>query len=149
MTKYHLAFERYKEIKQYLRKLYPNAFLTYKPLKIGIRDELLKEHNEGKLGDIELEELKIAISRYCASKKYKEARQVGAIRYDLQGNEAGIVEEFVPPVTTISQRSNSQLSRNDQANSSYRQTSSRGKVVNKLPDKISNKLVRPTLSLKK
>ena len=162
MRKNRITLERYKEIKKQLRRLYPDIFLTYKPLKIGIREDIIKDN---KLVDVSLEELKIVINCYCTCKKYLEIRQVGAARYDLNGNEIGVVEEYIPivkeknireRVTRTDNRAEKKPRKNNER-SGHNCSNSNRAVATTIERKITNghrlvptnKPARPMLSLKK
>jgi len=73
----------------YLRVKYPDTFgFKPKPLAIGIKDELFDVKEELKLSKTEL---RIFLGIYTHSKEYKEARIVGASRYNLKGEVTGLV----------------------------------------------------------
>ena len=80
---------------------YPRCFVLHqikrRPLKIGIRDDLLQAFD----GAISASELIAALRIYCSNAVYRERLIAGAPRFDLNGEVAGYVtpEEAaqVPP----------------------------------------------------
>lgn len=70
-----------------LSEKYPNIF-NYKPLAIGIKDELFAASEE--IG-ISKKELKIFLNFYCRSKKYRANLILNAERVNLKGEIVGIV----------------------------------------------------------
>jgi len=72
-----------------LNEKYPYIF-TYKPLAIGIKEDLLNICEE--LG-ISKTELKIFLNFYCRSKEYKANLILNAERINLKGEPVGIVTE--------------------------------------------------------
>lgn len=72
-----------------LSEKYPDIF-TYKPLAIGIKEELLNISEE--LG-ISKTELKIFLNFYCRSKDYRANLILNAERVNLKGEVTGVVTE--------------------------------------------------------
>lgn len=76
-----------------LQKLFPKTFPKNPnpkvPLKVGILDDLYARSEE--IG-ISNEDIQLAIKTWCKSSRYWNASKEGAIRIDLDGNPAGVVE---------------------------------------------------------
>jgi ProP effector len=76
-----------------LQKLFPIAFpknpTPKVPLKVGILSDL--EARAEEIG-LSKDELRLAIKTWCKSPRYWSVVKVGAVRYDLDGNNAGEVE---------------------------------------------------------
>ena len=72
-----------------LSEKYPKTF-PYKPLAIGIKDELFAVSEE--LG-LSKTELKVFLTFYCRSKKYRANLILNAERINLKGEPVGIVKE--------------------------------------------------------
>jgi len=72
-----------------LSEKYSNIF-TYKPLAIGIKEDLLNISEE--LG-VSKTELKIFLNFYCRSKKYRSNLILNAERVNLKGEVTGVVTE--------------------------------------------------------
>lgn len=81
-----------------LCELYPKAFVRYerrrRPLKVGITGDLLKALE----GAVTEEELALALRCYCANAVYRGRLKAGAVRIDLNGDQAGevAVEQAYP-----------------------------------------------------
>lgn len=82
-----------KPMRAELSRRYPKLFApegvkdrTKKPLKIGIHQDLFKEFPE-----VPPKVIRLALFDYIQGPKYLTACYDGATRYDLDGNEAGIV----------------------------------------------------------
>lgn len=77
-----------------LQKHFPLAFPKKPspkvPLKIGIHKDLLEQAE--KLG-ITPNEIRAVMKKWCRGKRYVECLVAGAVRVDLQGNEAGHVSK--------------------------------------------------------
>ena len=75
-----------------LAKLFPKAFFVFeqrrKPLKIGIRDDILAAF----AGVIAPRDLSAALGYYTRNVGYLRAMLCGAYRIDLDGNVAGVVD---------------------------------------------------------
>jgi ProP effector len=76
-----------------LCELFPKAFVRHearrRPLKIGIRDDLLAALD----GAVTPAELSRALGFYCGNKVYRSRLHVGATRIDLSGQPSGIVSQ--------------------------------------------------------
>ena len=72
-----------------LTEKYPKTF-PYKPLAIGIKDELFAINEE--LG-LSKNELKVFLTFYCRSKKYRANLILNAERFNLKGEVTGVVTE--------------------------------------------------------
>lgn len=76
-----------------LQKLFPKTFPKNPnpkvPLKVGILDDLYAQSEE--IG-ISNEDIQLAIKTWCKSSRYWNASKEGAVRVDLDGNPAGVVE---------------------------------------------------------
>lgn len=76
-----------------LQKLFPETFPKNPnpkvPLKVGILDDLYARSEE--IG-ISNEDIQLAIKTWCKSSRYWSASKEGAVRVDLDGNPAGVVE---------------------------------------------------------
>ncbi|MFQ6403240.1 ProQ/FinO family protein [Methylophilus sp. 'Pure River'] len=76
-----------------LQKLFPKTFPKNPnpkvPLKVGILDDLYARSEE--IG-ISKEDIQLAIKTWCKSSRYWNASKEGAVRVDLDGNPAGVVE---------------------------------------------------------
>ena len=76
-----------------LQKLFPKTFPKNPnpkvPLKVGILDDLYARSEQ--IG-ISNEDIQLAIKTWCKSSRYWNASKEGAIRIDLDGNPAGVVE---------------------------------------------------------
>lgn len=72
-----------------LSEKYPKTF-PYKPLAIGIKDELFAISEE--LG-LSKNELKIFLTFYCRSNKYRANLILNAERFNLKGEVTGLVKE--------------------------------------------------------
>ena len=81
--------ERYEEAYNKLSSKYPKLFnkQEVKLLKTGIRKEIIAD------GNLKITKSQLAkfLKVYCTSSKYKELHVENAKRYDLEGNEAGVV----------------------------------------------------------
>lgn len=88
------SFSNSKAVIEYLAETFPACFSVkgdVKPLKIGIFDDLAKrlENDE----QVSKTKLRTALRQYTNSWRYLRVVTVGAVRVDLDGAEAGIVEE--------------------------------------------------------
>jgi len=81
-----------------LNEKYPNIF-TYKPLTIGIKEDLLNVSEE--LG-ISKTELKIFLNFYCRSKKYRANLILNTERFNLKGEVTSVITEKEAIKTKIS-----------------------------------------------
>lgn len=76
-----------------LQKLFPKTFPKNPnpkvPLKVGILDDLYARSEE--IG-FSKEDIQLAIKTWCKSARYWSASKEGAVRVDLDGNPAGVVE---------------------------------------------------------
>ena len=84
-----LSSEDYNKIFNILAHEYPKLFnkQDVKLLKVGIRKEILANDNLR----INKKQLSEFFKLYCTSKEYKELHVENAKRYDLEGNESGVV----------------------------------------------------------
>lgn len=81
--------KEYYEILERLMKEFPETFSKTEPkvLKKGIHKDI-KERT-----DLSPLTIKKFLTRYCRLRGYKEAHQVGAVRYNLDGKAAGEVTQ--------------------------------------------------------
>ena len=81
--------EQYEEAYNELSSKYPKLFNKedIKLLKVGIRRDIIANSNL----TISNSQLTKFLKVYCTSNKYKELHIENAKRYDLEGNESGIV----------------------------------------------------------
>ena len=81
--------KRYEEVYNKISSKYPKLFnkQEVKLLKTGIRKEIIAD------GNLKITKSQLAkfLKVYCTSSKYKELHVENAKRYDLEGNEAGVV----------------------------------------------------------
>jgi sRNA-binding protein len=87
-----------------LAETWPQCFSVYerrrKPLKIGIREDLLQQLD----GAVTASELGAALRCYCANRVYRSRLYKGAQRFNLNGEGAGVVEENFHPSTHTTRR---------------------------------------------
>ena len=84
-----LALERYQEILAELKEKFPLLFAQEKIriMKKKIHLDILANTELSK------EEVRSFLYQYCNTKKYLKAHKIGALRYDLDGNEIEEVTE--------------------------------------------------------
>jgi ProP effector len=74
-----------------LAETFPRCFVVHearrRPLKIGIHQDILSRLH----GAVTAAELSLALSIYCGNKVYKHRLRPGAVRVDLNGEQAGVV----------------------------------------------------------
>ena len=81
--------QKYKEVLSELSAKYPKLFNKeeVKLLKVGIIKDILMDYNL----TISRLQLRKFIRIYCSNNKYRELHKENAKRYDLNGNESGVV----------------------------------------------------------
>lgn len=82
-----------KEVIAYLVEIFPKCFSAKgeaKPLKIGIFQDLAERLQEDEKVSKTL--LRTALRQYTASWRYLHGAKEGAVRVDLDGNEAGVLD---------------------------------------------------------
>ncbi len=81
--------DKYEEVLSELSTKYPKLFNKeeVKLLKVGIIKDILVDYNL----TISKLQLRKFIRIYCSNNKYRELHKENAKRYDLKGNESGIV----------------------------------------------------------
>lgn len=82
-------FPLYNKVFNELSKHYPKLFIQDKPLplKVGIHRDIFREY---KLS-VSKREVRKFLHRYINSKKYQERHIENAVRYNLLGEESGVV----------------------------------------------------------
>lgn len=75
------------ELLKRLRKRWPKCFGGYRPLKIGIREDILATPDLG----LDAVEVRCVLGAYVRRARYLERMVVGAPRIDLDGNAVGEV----------------------------------------------------------
>ncbi|CUA82756.1 sRNA-binding protein [Pseudidiomarina woesei] len=83
-----------KEVIAYLAEKFPECFSLEgeaKPLKIGIFEELAERLKDDET--VSKTRIRTALRHYTNSWRYLRAVKVGAVRVDLDGAEAGIIED--------------------------------------------------------
>lgn len=89
----HAAWERIHAMRAKLAELFPAAIMVKdgpdkRPLKLGIYHDI----RALTLNTLDQREVSAALSVYCSSKKYLSTLVEGAIRIDLLGQPAGVVD---------------------------------------------------------
>ncbi|WPX97162.1 ProQ/FinO family protein [Candidatus Bandiella euplotis] len=83
--------EEYEEVFSMLAEKYPKLFKKNSPLllKVGVSQDILAD-----MGDkIDKKRLRKFFQSYCTEKRYVDLHIAGTPRYDLNGEECGIVSE--------------------------------------------------------
>ncbi|PMH46494.1 RNA chaperone ProQ [Vibrio sp. 10N.286.49.B3] len=83
-----------KEVIAYIAECFPKCFTLEgeaKPLKIGIFQDLAERLNEDE--KVSKTQLRAALRQYTSSWRYLHGAKPGAVRVDLDGNDAGELEE--------------------------------------------------------